>query len=232
MPTATRTIASIRRSSSGWKLKPVETASPTKTRDISREWDARRIFPEPTDRLPGSVARTFNQETIGCRDINYYEYVAGDQSFYAVHYTTPGGRRTEARVDANGKLLGKLDLNDTQVAHYRERERDLGSHWAAEARPAAAAERGRVPAAAAPTEQPVKISANDAPRAIRDAVRSQAKSEKDVEYYRNSTAGRSGDDYIVGFTDQAGRRLHLRMRSDGTIIERTELKDGVERPVR
>ena len=174
-------------------------------RRMSEEWNADRIFPAWRDRLPEDVRRTFDQETVGTTEIRYYQYIVGDQTYYSAHFNLAGGQRTEVRVDPSGRLLGKRDVTAAEEDRFLNREQWFHTQWG---QPGAerVAEHPvehveRVPAVA--NGQPVKINPEDAPAAVREAVRREARDERNLEYYRVDVPGRNNDQYIVGYTDDA-----------------------------
>lgn len=79
-------------------------------KELSQEYNAKtheRISP---DQVPPAVRKTLDQEAINADEKDYYRYTVDGQTFYSVHYTTPGDRRMVARAAADGKFLGRHDL--------------------------------------------------------------------------------------------------------------------------
>jgi hypothetical protein len=79
-------------------------------RDLSQEYNAKNHERISPDQVPPAVRKTLDQEAINAQDKDYYRYVVDGQTFYSVHYTTPGDRRMVARAAADGKFLGRHDL--------------------------------------------------------------------------------------------------------------------------
>jgi len=79
-------------------------------KELSQEYNAKNHERLNADQVPPAVRKTLDQEAINSEDKDYYRYVVDGQTFYSVHYTTPGDRRMVARAQSDGKFLGRHDL--------------------------------------------------------------------------------------------------------------------------
>jgi hypothetical protein len=79
-------------------------------KDLSQEYNAKNHERVNADQVPAAVRKTLDQEAINADEKDYYRYVVDGQTFYSVHYTTPGDRRMVARAANDGKFLGRHDL--------------------------------------------------------------------------------------------------------------------------
>jgi len=79
-------------------------------KELSQEYNAKTHERINADQVPAAVHKTLDQEAINSEDKDYYRYSVDGQTFYSVHYTTPGDRRMVARAAADGKFLGRHDL--------------------------------------------------------------------------------------------------------------------------
>ena len=77
------------------------------------------------------MRKTLDQEAVNADEKDYYRYTVDGQTFYSVHYTTPGDRRMVARTQADGKFLGRHDLLPQE--QLDERSASDGTHTAAPA---------------------------------------------------------------------------------------------------
>ena len=82
-------------------------------KDLSEEYNSSDRAPIASSSLPSGVRKTFEMETIGTKNIDYYKYTAGGRTFYSAHYDVNPEQRDIARVDENGKLLGKNQLSNS-----------------------------------------------------------------------------------------------------------------------
>jgi len=89
-------------------------------KEMSEEYNSKDLHRIPGNQLPPGARKTFDMETIGTTDIDYYKYTVEGRLFYSAHYTTDAGRRIVCRVDQNGKLLGKNELKPVSSATVEE----------------------------------------------------------------------------------------------------------------
>jgi hypothetical protein len=100
-------------------------------KDLSQEYNAKTHERVNPDQVPPAVRKTLDQEAVNADEKDYYRYTVDGQTFYSVHYTTPGDRRMVARAQADGKFLGRHDLLPQE--QLDERSASDGTHTAAPA---------------------------------------------------------------------------------------------------
>lgn len=83
---------------------------------MSEEYNSNNRKELTVSQLPPGVKKTFDMETLGCKNINYYEYSVDGRDFFSAHYDIGGGERDICRVDPTGKLLGKNELTGSADA--------------------------------------------------------------------------------------------------------------------
>ncbi len=123
-------------------------------KELSEEYnstDRRRVG---DDDLPRGVRRTFDSETIGTSDVDYYQYTVDGRQFYSAHYNTGAERRMVCRVDEHGKLLGKNELLAVAAAPLPVEQ------------------------------HAVSLTFEELPRAIRETMRRETRDGRDLAFYR------------------------------------------------
>ena len=83
----------------------------TDQKQLSEEYNSRDRQPAPASALPPGVKKTFDMETVGTKNIDYYKYTVDGQTFYSAHYDEGPNARWVTRVSDSGKLLGKNEIN-------------------------------------------------------------------------------------------------------------------------
>jgi hypothetical protein len=95
-------------------------------KEMSEEYNSKDLRRVPAAELPPGVRKTFDMETIGTTDVDYYKYTVDGKLFYSAHYNTDAGRRIICRVDQYGKLLGKSELKAVSAAPAPVAEHAVG----------------------------------------------------------------------------------------------------------
>jgi hypothetical protein len=85
-------------------------------RDLSEEYNSKDRVAVPFSTLPAPVQKTFDMETIGTKNKDYYKYTVDGKTFYSAHYDLGEEKRDITRVNESGKLLGKNHLNPAAEA--------------------------------------------------------------------------------------------------------------------
>jgi hypothetical protein len=173
-------------------------------RDSADFYGGRTYRAVEIDTAPFEVRRTLRDLSRNGSNVDYYAFRKRGDFYYAVQYTTPGGRRVEVLTNEDGRVIDRVELADWELPSRDIRDRD--NAWDRD--------RGW-------DRDRDRISRYWIPGEARTALDDLIAGGHEVDFYRIRLDGRTL--YAARYTDFRGRRVEARVTSRGDVVETVRL---------